>query len=118
MDRVTVKTSTIFVGRKGRTEVYRSLEDVPPRLRKKLIESTKGSNSGTILIADRSGRDAIVRAAQGLPTGVQTRTGALVAARRLRKISTGNVARARHIWPELALILGLGLTIWIFFILR
>ncbi len=112
MNRVTIKTSTIFVGVKGRTNVYRSLKDVPPRLRKKLIESTSGSNSGTILIADRSGRDEIVRAVQGLPSTVETRVPAKAAARRLQKICTKPVSRMRQLLPELLLLVLLAVVIW------
>src|SRR5580692_11108850 len=73
MSRVTLKSSTIFISVGNKTEVYRSVEDVPPRLRKKLEQSTNGINSATILIADRRGRDEIVRAIRGLPSGVRSR---------------------------------------------
>jgi hypothetical protein len=115
MNRVTIKTSTILVGLKTKTEVYRSLKEVPPRLRKKLIESTSGSNSGTILIADRGGRDEIVRSVRGLPSNVQTRVGATVASRRLQKISTERMSEVRRVWPELLLLLLLALVIWVVF---
>jgi hypothetical protein len=55
MPRVTVKTSTIFISVGEKTKVYRSVNDVPPPLRKKLEQSTNGINSATILIADRRG---------------------------------------------------------------
>src|SRR6059058_5389993 len=73
MARVTVRTSTIFISVGNKTEVYRSVDDVPPRLRKKLEQSTNGINSATILIADRRGREEIVRAIRGLPSGVRSR---------------------------------------------
>lgn len=47
--------------------MYRSIKDVPPPLRSKLIQSTNGSNSATILIADRKGREEIARAVRRLP---------------------------------------------------
>jgi hypothetical protein len=115
MNRVTLKTSTILVGLKTRTQVYRSLKEVPPRLRQKLIESTSGSNSGTIVIADRGGRDEIIRSVRGLPSGVQTRTEAIVAARRLHKVSIKRISEVRRIWPELLLLLLLALVIWVVF---
>ena len=59
MQRVTVKTSTIFIAKGGKTQVYRSVSEVPPRLRKELEESTNSFNSATILIADRRGREEI-----------------------------------------------------------
>jgi hypothetical protein len=115
MNRVTIRTSTILVGLKTKTEVYRSLKELPPRLRKKLIESTSGSNSGTILIADRGGRDEIVRSVQGQPSGVQTRVGATVASRRLEKVTTSRISDVRRVWPELLLLFLLALVIWVVF---
>jgi hypothetical protein len=115
MNRATIKTSTILVGLKTKTEVYRSLKEIPPRLRKKLIESTSGSNSGTILIADRGGREEIVRSVQGLPSGVQTRVGATVASPRLQKIATRRISEVRRVWPELLLLFLLAIVIWLVF---
>ena len=45
MHRVTVKTSTIFIAKGGRTKVYRSVEEMPRRLRQELEQSTNGFNS-------------------------------------------------------------------------
>src|SRR5580693_3811925 len=73
MNRVTVKTSTIFISKGGKTQVYRSVNEVPPRLRKELEESTNSFNSATILIADRRGREEIVRALNGMPSSLRTR---------------------------------------------
>ena len=73
MHRVTVKTSTIFIAKGGRTRVYRSVNEVPQRLRRELEESTNGFNSATILIADRRGREEILRALHGLPSGLRSR---------------------------------------------
>jgi hypothetical protein len=73
MDRLTVKTSTIFIGVGDETKVFRSVDDIPPLLRRKLQESTGGLNAATILIADRKGREEIVKALQGLPSGLEPR---------------------------------------------
>src|SRR5438105_8814995 len=73
MPRLTVKSSTIFISVGGRTQVYRSVEDVPPRLRKRLEQSTNGINSATILIADRRGREEIMRAIRGGSSNLKTR---------------------------------------------
>src|SRR5271156_565367 len=81
MHRVTVKTSTIFIAKGGRTQVFRSVNDVPPRLRKELEESTNSFNSATILIADRRGREEILRALNGLPSGLRTRLASSLAAK-------------------------------------
>ncbi len=73
MSRVTLKSSTIFISVGNKTEVYRSVADVPPSLRKKLEQSTNGINSATILIADRKGKEEIVRAIRGLPSNLRSR---------------------------------------------
>jgi hypothetical protein len=73
MQRVTVKTSTIFIAKGGRTRVYHSVNEVPQRLRKQLEDSTNGFNSATILIADRRGREELLRALKGMPSGLRTR---------------------------------------------
>src|SRR6266852_5356088 len=76
MSRVTLKSSTIFISVGNKTEVYRSVEDLPPALRKKLEQSTNGINSATILIADRKGKEEIVRAIRGLPSSLRSRLSA------------------------------------------
>jgi hypothetical protein len=81
MNRVTVKTSTIFIAKGGKTQVYRSVNEVPPRLRKQLEESTNSFNSATILIADRRGREEIVRALNGLPSSLRTRLASSLASK-------------------------------------
>jgi hypothetical protein len=73
MHRVTLKTSTIFIAKGGRTQVYHSVSEVPARLRKELEDSTNSFNSATILIADRRGREEILRALNGLPSGLRSR---------------------------------------------
>lgn len=73
MNRMTVRTSTIFIAKGGKTRVYHSMGDVPPGLRKELDESTNSFNSATILIADRRGREEIVRALNGLPSSLRSR---------------------------------------------
>ncbi|HME05977.1 MAG TPA: hypothetical protein VKG25_02970 [Bryobacteraceae bacterium] len=65
MSHVTLKSSTIFISVGDKTRVYRSVEEVPPPLRKKLEQSTNGIHSATILIADRRGREEILRAIRG-----------------------------------------------------
>ncbi|HLN02834.1 MAG TPA: hypothetical protein VK335_26330 [Bryobacteraceae bacterium] len=62
-----LKTSTILISSNDTESVYRSVRDIPEPLRKKLLRSTSGLNSRTILIADRRGQQQIARALQSLP---------------------------------------------------
>ena len=73
MHRVTVKTSTIFIAKRGPTQVYRSVGEIPAKLRKELEQSTNSFNSATILIADRRGREEIVKALNGMPSTLRSR---------------------------------------------
>lgn len=73
MDRLLQKTSTVLVASGGDTKVFRSVSDVPPRLRKKLLEATGGKYSATILIADEAGRKEIVKSLEGAQTGLESR---------------------------------------------
>ena len=119
MARLTIKSSTIFISVGDKTQVFRSVDDVPPRLRKKLEQSTNGINSATILIADRRGREEIVRAIRGLPTGVRSRFAAS-----MRREADGQPALPRHLrtlvrnWAEILLPGAIGLLAWLLFSLK
>jgi|SRR5579884_345431 len=119
MGRVTVKSSTIFISVGDKTQVFRSVDDVPPRLRKKLEQSTNGINSATILIADRRGREEIVRAIRGLPSGVRSRF-----ASSLHKEAEENTNLPRPLrmlarnWAEILLPGAIGLLVWLLFSLK
>ena len=61
MDRGTLKTSAIFIATTEKTAVYRTLEEIPAALRKKLAKSTAGSNCATVVIADQRGAEELSR---------------------------------------------------------
>jgi hypothetical protein len=67
------QTSTVLVFSSGSEGVYRSVEEVPAPLRARLLRSTSGVNSATLLIADRRGRREIARAMRGMPAPLQRR---------------------------------------------
>jgi len=69
--RGVVKTSTILISSGGTRKVYRSVEDVPDLLKKRLLWSTNGLNSATIVIADREGRKEIAKAIRSLPAAMK-----------------------------------------------
>jgi hypothetical protein len=56
-----MKTSAVMIASGDEHGFYRSVQDVPEPLRTQLIEITNGSNSGTIVIADRAGKEQITR---------------------------------------------------------
>ncbi len=60
-DRGTIRTSAILIAAGRGLSVYRKLDEVPPRLRSKLVKSTAGANAGTVLIADRRGAQELLR---------------------------------------------------------
>ena len=67
------QSSTVLISAGGADLVYRSVEEVPASLRTRLLESTNGANSATILIADQRGRREITKAMRALPGQAQRR---------------------------------------------
>ncbi|HYL36636.1 MAG TPA: hypothetical protein VEV17_12050 [Bryobacteraceae bacterium] len=118
MSRVTVKSSTIFISVGSRTEVYRSVEDVPPGLRKQLEQSTNGIHSATILIADRKGKEEIVRAIRGLPSSLRSRLSSSLRDETPSARSGVRWAALYEHWVELLVPAALGLAVWLLFSAR
>lgn len=124
MHRVTVKTSTIFIAKGGRTRVYQSVDDVPAKLRRQLEESTNGFNSATILIADRRGRAEIVRALNGMPSGLRSRLATSLAPKTAktpeaeRPTAQSVLAFVRRNWAEILLPGAVGVIVWLAFHFR
>jgi hypothetical protein len=117
MSRVTLKSSTIFISVGNKTEVFRSVDDVPPPLRKKLEQSTNSINSATILIADRKGKEEIVRAIRGLPSSLRSRLSASLrneARQESPKVPNRWVALWQD-WAEILLPAVIGLAVWLLF---
>ena len=123
MQRVTVKTSTIFIAKGAKTQVYHSVRDVPPHLRKELEDSTNGFNSATILIADRRGREEILRVLNGFPTRLRSRLASSLMPDPPVKVlpppaSVRLFRYARRNWAEILLPGAVGLIVWLAFHLR
>jgi hypothetical protein len=67
------QTSTVLISTGNADRVYRSVNEVPVRLRNRLLKTTNGANSATILIADRKGRKEIDKAMRKAPVSAQRR---------------------------------------------
>ena len=101
--------------------MYYSVHDVPTRLRKELEDSTNGFNSATILIADRRGRQEILRALNGLPSGLRSRLASTLASN--EDAASAEPRRKtleflRKNWAELLLPGAVGLVVWLAFHFR
>jgi hypothetical protein len=126
MHRVTVKTSTIFIAKRGPTQVFRSVGEIPAKLRKELEESTNSFNSATILIADRRGREEIVKALNGMPSTLRSRLATSLAPRPAgERASDASASKAmpvihfvRRNWLEITLPAAVALIVWAAFNFR
>jgi hypothetical protein len=114
MPRQTIRSSTIFIAIGDETRVYRSVDEIPAALRQKLEQTTNGLNSATILIADRRGREEIVRAIRGLPSGIRSRLAATLQTRggAQRRWRFTWRALLRH-WAEILLPGVIGVSVWL-----
>lgn len=111
MERGTVKTRTIFIATRGKTALYHAFEDIPPGLRKKLVKSTTGANSGTVLIADRRGLQELVR------SGLRQRRSHQPPPSRKSRLRAGVDMVVSH-WPEIGLSGALAILLWLALLLR
>src|SRR5262249_9070281 len=68
-----MQTSIVLISAGGEEMVYRTVDDVPSRLRTQLLRSPNGSNAATILTADRRARKQVAKALRALPGSAQRR---------------------------------------------
>ena len=124
MAELSAKTSTIFISAEGRTKVYRSVDEVPESLRRRLVESTRGVNAATILIADKRGREELIRVLQGRPSDLQCRVVETLRSRRTEGAAGQTLSWARPLserlksvrtWVELLLPVAIGASLVIRF---
>ena len=66
-----VKTSQVRVAAGEEDRVFRSMDELPPELRKQLRRALNGPLTDTIVIADAAGRQRIFEAIRGLPPHLQ-----------------------------------------------
>jgi hypothetical protein len=108
-ERGVVKTSAIFISCGGKTELYHTLEEVPPRLRKKVVRLTTSGAAATVLIADRRGLQELLRARRDQmtePAGAGS------------VFNHPAVLALRRRWLEILLVGGLPLLLWLIFQVR
>ena len=115
MPAVTGKCATIFISTGEETQVFRSVDEVPADLRQRLLESTQSVNSATILIADKRGREELLRALQGRSSEFQSRLVDSLRSRQTRGSappSQPSGLRSFRTWAEFLLPLAIGASLW------
>ena len=123
MGRFTLKNSTVFVAVDDETKVFKSVDEVPPEWRKRFEHPKGGLKPQTILIADRKGREEIMRSLQGQPSSVQTRwkapSAAAPAAAKSEllplELRPRAAWRSPQVWAEIGFVAALAGAIWVTF---
>lgn len=77
MEIKTFRTSTILIASEGRTRLYKSRSEVPPKLRQELQRTLNSSTAATILIADQRGRNEILKLLRGEPSALRSSAGVI-----------------------------------------
>ncbi len=106
MESGIVKTSAILIASADVQAMYASVREVPEPLRKRLVECTTGRNSGTIVIADRRGKEEIERT-----TGFERVPLA-------HSLPASSYAKWRRVWPALAALIVGAAGAWLAFVIR
>lgn len=117
MALLTARSATIFIATGGKTRVFHSVDEVPPALRRKLQESTRSLNAATILIADKRGREELVRALQGEPSEVKCRLAEAIRSRQAESVTLQRRRRGSQPlrkWLEFLLPVIIGASLWFF----
>ena len=125
-DRITHKCSTILISTGAKLRSFRSLNDVPEQMRRRLIQSTSGPYSATLLIADEAGRREVLRSLRGPPSAVESRwmrsfTGRQEEDAQAMGAVTQHLGSTGRLQPsgrwrraaEIALLAGIGLCLWL-----
>ncbi len=118
-EQLTSKCSTIMIAAGGKTLVYHSLDEIPDDLREQLLETTQGVHSATILIADKLGRDKILRSMRQAETGREGKlASALVEQRRSLPAHVPRWMATLALAGRVLLVGSLGYVLWILATLR
>ena len=103
-----LKTSAVMISAAGEDGFYGSVQDVPEPLRQELLRVTASENSGTIVIADRAGKEQLTQIVARRETA--RFAGELRAARPADTNSLGPLAAASSFMG--ASFLGLSWIVW------
>ena len=114
MQTSTFKTSTIFVATGKRTRVFQSMEAVPEGLRKRMSDNLTGPNTRTLIVADRRGREYLLRVLQRATgrANLQVREADSIATPAAERQIPELCLKAKRYWLEMALIALLGAAGW------
>jgi|SRR4051794_29367551 hypothetical protein len=110
MPPTTYKTSTILVSMGRRMRVFKSIEEMPDGLKKRVTENMSGPNSRTLVVADRRGREYLLKALK--------RAGEASVEKRKKVYSDTLTRKCRKLsawWVEIGLITMLGAACWALF---
>ncbi|HYP06129.1 MAG TPA: hypothetical protein VER03_07810 [Bryobacteraceae bacterium] len=116
MQTSTFKTSTIFVATAKRTRVFQSMDEMPVDVRRRISEQLSGPNTRTLIVADRRGREYLLKVLQRATNSSASLTGASAAEtpKPLRQFSV-LWGKAKRYWLEVGLIALLGASGWALF---
>jgi hypothetical protein len=118
MQTSTFKTSTIFVATGKRTRVFQSIDDVPTGLRKRLSDNLSGPNTRTLIVADRRGREYLLKALQRVTSGPGLHHPVAIQLEAHHERFSQAWTTAKRYWLEIALIGLLGAAGWGLFYLK
>ncbi len=102
----TIKCRTVLVSSGDRLTAYRSVEEVPVEIRRRFIERTSGLRTATILIADRKGREELLRASAGAEGAIESQA------------PPPNLWSTVRPWVEAAVLCAWGAAVWALIALR
>ena len=93
-----LRTTSVRVADEQGERLYQSLEDVPPEMRDKIVESLEGPESQTILIANQKAYDQIADGGEELPDELRRLKPALL---RHRESQEPNAVESDGSWKRL-----------------
>lgn len=117
-----VKTSVVMISAGQENVFYDSVQEVPERLRKQLIETTASANSGTIVIADRAGKEQLTQVLARRDSRRDRQREMNIGAAQVDSTNPGDGPRLRRLpwlaWAGFGLVLAMAAAVSAFFGLR